>query len=99
MAMLTVKNLSISFGGLKAVAVSDTINGIGLLIAGVLIPFIALAVLAKETGGSGIIDGWKYMVEADPAKMNAWSERISLITVPSLYLAEPIRAASGLTLT
>ena len=57
------------FGGLKAVAVSDTINGIGLLIAGVLIPFIALAVLAKETGGSGIIDVWpKYMVEADPAK-------------------------------
>ena len=62
------------FGGLKAVAVSDTINGIGLLIAGILIPFIALSVLAKETGGSGIIDGWKYMVEADPAKMNAWSD-------------------------
>ena len=62
------------FGGLKAVAVSDTINGIGLLIAGVLIPFIALAVLAKETGGSGVIDGWNYMVNADPAKMNAWSD-------------------------
>ena len=61
------------FGGLKAVAVSDTINGIGLLIAGFLIPFIALFVLGKETGGTGIIDGWKYIVAAEPAKLNAWS--------------------------
>lgn len=61
------------FGGLKAVAVSDTINGVGLIISGLLIPFIALYVLAKETGGHGIIDGWKYMVQTDPSKMNAWS--------------------------
>lgn len=48
------------FGGLKAVAVSDTINGVGLLIGGLMVPFLALAVLAKETGGSGIIDGFLY---------------------------------------
>ena len=30
------------FGGLKAVAISDTINGVGFLIAGLLIPFLAL---------------------------------------------------------
>ena len=61
------------FGGLKAVAVSDTINGIGLLIGGFMIPFLALAVLAKETGGSGIIDGFMYMVHTEPTKLNAWS--------------------------
>lgn len=61
------------FGGLKAVAVSDTINGIGLLIAGFLIPFIALAVLAKETGGSGIADGFVYIMQHEPEKLNAWS--------------------------
>ncbi|MCD8356589.1 MAG: solute:sodium symporter family transporter [Clostridia bacterium] len=61
------------FGGLKAVAVSDTINGIGLLIAGFLIPFIALAVLGKETGGSGMLDGWTYILNHDPEKLNAWS--------------------------
>ena len=33
------------FGGLKAVAVSDTINGVGLLIGGLMIPFLALNVL------------------------------------------------------
>lgn len=59
------------FGGLKAVAVSDTINGVGLIIGGLLVPFIGFAVLASETGGSGIMDGIRYMVEADPAKMNA----------------------------
>ena len=59
------------FGGLKAVAVSDTINGIGLIIGGLMVPFIGFAVLASQTGGHGIIDGIKYIVEADPAKLNA----------------------------
>ncbi|MDO4617131.1 MAG: solute:sodium symporter family transporter [Lachnospiraceae bacterium] len=61
------------FGGLKAVAVSDTINGVGLLIAGFLIPFIALFVLGRETGGSGIVDGWNYLLHNEPEKLNAWS--------------------------
>ncbi len=61
------------FGGLKAVAVSDTINGIGLLIAGFLIPFIALAVLGKETSGGGIAAGWSYLLSTEPEKLNAWS--------------------------
>ena len=39
------------FGGLKAVAVSDTINGIGLIIGGLMIPFLALALLGHETTG------------------------------------------------
>lgn len=61
------------FGGLKAVAVSDTINGIGLIIGGLLIPFIGLWVLGHDLCNGGIIDGFKYIVEADPAKMNAIS--------------------------
>ena len=61
-------------GGLKAVAVSDTINGIGLIIGGLLIPFIGLWVLGQELcNGGGIADGFKYIIEADPAKMNAIS--------------------------
>ena len=59
------------FGGLKAVAVSDTINGVGLIIGGLMIPFLGFAALSAATGGHGILDGIKYMVEADPAKMNA----------------------------
>ena len=59
------------FGGLKAVAVSDTINGIGLIIGGFMIPIFGFAALSAATGGHGIMDGIKYIVEADPAKMNA----------------------------
>ena len=59
------------FGGLKAVAVSDTINGVGLIIGGLLVPFIGLAVLGSQVGNGGIVEGWKYIVSADPAKMNA----------------------------
>ena len=39
------------FGGLKAVAVSDTINGIGLIIGGLMIPFLGFAALSAATGG------------------------------------------------
>jgi len=35
------------FGGLKAVAISDTINGVGFLIAGLLIPFLALSMVGN----------------------------------------------------
>lgn len=41
------------FGGLKSVAVSDTLNGIGLLIGGLAIPILAL----KALGDSSIMDG------------------------------------------
>ena len=50
---------------------SDTINGIGLIIGGLLVPFLGFAVLASQTGGEGILDGIRYMIEAEPAKMNA----------------------------
>ena len=36
------------FGGLKAVAVSDTINGIGLLVGGFLVPILAVCILGNE---------------------------------------------------
>ena len=54
------------FGGLKAVAVSDTINGIGLIIGGLMIPFLALTLLGHETTGGGLVEGVKYLVQADP---------------------------------
>lgn len=60
------------FGGLKAVAVSDTINGIGLIIGGLMIPFLGLALLGHETSGGGIIAGFQYMVHTEPTKLNAW---------------------------
>lgn len=53
------------FGGLKAVAVSDTINGVGLLIGGLMIPFLALNVLGHASGSESsvaIMDGVRYLI-------------------------------------
>ncbi|WP_108788625.1 solute:sodium symporter family transporter [Erythrobacter sp. Alg231-14] len=42
------------FGGLRAVAVSDTINGIGLLIIGILVPVFGLIALGNGDFGAGL---------------------------------------------
>lgn len=43
----TLGSLYAIFGGLKAVAISDTINGIGFLIAGLLVPVLALLMIGE----------------------------------------------------
>ncbi len=55
------------FGGLKAVAVSDTINAIGLLTGGLLIPYFGLLTI----GDGSISAGWETLVSADPEKFEA----------------------------
>ena len=41
-------------GGLRAVALSDTINGIGFLIAGLLVPFLALRMIGDGSALAGL---------------------------------------------
>ena len=60
------------FGGLKAVAYSDTINGIGLIIGGFAIPVLGIIALGKLDGG-GFMAGLDHLISATPEKMNAWS--------------------------
>ncbi len=55
------------FGGLKAVAVSDTINAVGLLIGGILIPFFGL----KEIGNGSLLTGINTLITSHPEKFNA----------------------------
>lgn len=52
------------FGGLKAVAVSDTVNGAGLLIGGFLVPVLAICMM----GGGSFIAGIKDFVANVPAE-------------------------------
>ena len=68
------------FGGLKAVAVSDTVNGIGLLIGGFMIPFFALSVLGKTAGGDGlsVIDGMRFLIENHSDMLNSIAPADSL---------------------
>jgi len=42
------------FGGLKAVAISDTVNGIGFLVAGLFIPWLALRSIGEGDAWAGL---------------------------------------------
>ena len=55
------------FGGLKAVAVSDTLNGIGLLIIGIAVPLLGLSML----GEGSIMSGLKIISTTNTEKLNA----------------------------
>ncbi len=56
------------FGGLKTLAVLDTINGIGLLIGGFMIAWFALD---RVSDGQGILQGWSVLKEANPERLNS----------------------------
>ena len=55
------------FGGLRAVAVSDTLNGIGLLIIGVLVPILGLSALGDGSVSAGI----QIITSSETDKLNA----------------------------
>ena len=55
------------FGGLKAVAVSDSINAIGLLIGGILIPFFGLLYI----GDGNFMDGLSILTTQNPEKFKS----------------------------
>ena len=54
-------------GGLKAVAVSDTLNGIGLLIIGAAVPVLGLILL----GDGSLMSGLRIMTSTHTEKLNA----------------------------
>ena len=54
------------FGGLKAVAVSDTVNAVGLLIGGTLVPVFGLIYI----GDGSMMQGIETLVASNPEKMN-----------------------------
>ena len=69
------------FGGLKAVAVSDTINAIGLLIGGLLIPFFGLAYI----GDGSIMEGISTLMTANPEKFNAIGSETASVPFATIF--------------
>ena len=69
------------FGGLKAVAISDTINGYGLLIGGTAIPLIALL----SIGDGNLIEGLMKVYNNDPEKFNVIGTRDSVMPFEVLF--------------
>ncbi|MCH2216837.1 MAG: solute:sodium symporter family transporter [Flavobacteriales bacterium] len=69
------------FGGLKAVAVSDLVNAVGLLIGGLLIPFFGLMFI----GDDSVIDGLNILWNSNQEKFNAIGSVESSIPVETLF--------------
>ncbi len=70
------------FGGLKSVAVSDTLNGVGLLIGGMMITYFALAMLGGE---GGVTAGYKTFVDSQPERFNSIGSNTSSVPFGTLF--------------
>lgn len=69
------------FGGLKAVAISDTINGYGLLIGGLLVPIFAL----WEIGAGNMWEGLQTVFDHAPEKFSVVGDSDSILPFEVLF--------------
>ncbi|MDB4721681.1 solute:sodium symporter family transporter [Verrucomicrobiales bacterium] len=85
-ALGVVGSLYAIFGGLKAVAISDTFNGIGLLFGGLLIPVLGLIYLGNEFGGGGgFRAGISYLTENHPERLSPIGKEDENIPFSTLF--------------
>ncbi|UZR96953.1 solute:sodium symporter family transporter [Chondrinema litorale] len=69
------------FGGLKAVAFSDTINGFGLFIGGLLVPLLAL----WDIGDGNVMHGLSKVYQVAPEKFNVIGKPDSVLPFSTLF--------------
>ncbi|MEO1010832.1 MAG: solute:sodium symporter family transporter [Bacteroidota bacterium] len=69
------------FGGLKAVALSDTINGFGLLLGGLLIPILALMAIGDNNLWNGLVKVYEFA----PEKFNVIGTSDSVLPFEVLF--------------
>ena len=69
------------FGGLKAIAISDTINGIGLVIGGLAVPIFALSFLGKGSIGVGL----EQVLNTSTDKLNSIGGNADIVPFATLF--------------
>jgi len=69
------------FGGLKAVAVSDTINAVGLLIGGLMIPVFGLWYI----GDGSMMTGLTNLYESAPERFNAVGDKDASVPFGTIF--------------
>ncbi len=69
------------FGGLKAVAVSDSINAVGLFTGGLLIPIFGLMAI----GDGHVFRGLETLIDSAPEKFNAIGKSDSYIPFATIF--------------
>ena len=70
------------FGGLRTLAVLDTINGIGLLLGGFMIAWFALN---KVGDGQGALAGWTALNEAHPERLSSIGKSDQSVPFSTLF--------------
>lgn len=73
------------FGGLKAVAVSDSINAIGLLIGGLAIPLFGLYAISNANGGDSALDGLNTLFTEHSEKFNAIGDANASVPFATIF--------------
>jgi len=69
------------FGGLKAVAVSDTINAVGLIIGGLMIPYFGLTFI----GDGDMMQGLNILITEHPEKFDSTGAEDSYVPLSTLF--------------
>lgn len=70
------------FGGMRTLAVLDTINGIGLLTGGLMIAWFALTAMGD---GEGVAAGWTALNEVHPERMDSTGSESSDLPFSTLF--------------
>lgn len=70
------------FGGLRTLAVLDTINGVGLLLGGMTIAYFALN---KISAGEGILEGWSILRDAAPDRLSSIGQNDQSVPFSTLF--------------
>lgn len=68
-------------GGLKIMAIADTINGIGLLIGGLMIPLFGLMYI----GGGNPVEGFSVLIQSAPEKFNAIGSKSDPVPFATMF--------------
>lgn len=69
------------FGGLKAVAVSDTINAVGLLVGGLMIPYFGL----QYIGDGSVFTGMSNLLASVPEKFNSIGSKTATVPFSTIF--------------
>lgn len=78
MLLLAISLGYVLCGGMKAIAVSDTVFGGAMFGLGIIIPIACFVFLSTQLGGDGsFIDGLDKFLTTRPEMMNAWNEATS----------------------
>lgn len=70
------------FGGLRTLAVLDLINGIGLLVGGLLVAYYAINAAGD---GGGIANGWRTLKEGQPDRLSSMGDESSQVPFSTIF--------------